>query len=182
MKKLLKLCFKIALVLVILGVGAVVALRMMFPPEKLKAMALEYAKNDLQREISFDGISLNLVGVTLDNFAISENTTFKNGTFAKADKLVVKIALKPLFKKRVEIATVQLDGLDVNVIKNKNGSFNFDSLIRLGPGCKTGRKSPDRLGRFGLCAGGRKNRRERLRLFLQRFADGDGSLFKRPQH
>ena len=129
MKKLLKLCFKIALVLVILGVGAVVALRMMFPPEKLKAMALEYAKNNLQREISFDGISLNLVGVTLDNFAISENTTFKNGTFAKADKLVVKIALKPLFKKRVEIATVQLDGLDVNVIKNKNGSFNFDSLI-----------------------------------------------------
>lgn len=129
MKKLLKLCFKIALVLVILGVGAVIALRMMFPPEKLKAMALEYAKNNLQREISFDGISLNLVGVTLDNFAISENTTFKNGTFAKADKLVVKIALKPLFKKRVEIATVQLDGLDVNVIKNKNGSFNFDSLI-----------------------------------------------------
>lgn len=129
MKKLLKLCFKIALVLVILGVGALVALRMMFPPEKLKAMALEYAKNNLQREISFDGISLNLVGVTLDNFAISENTTFKNGTFAKADKLVVKIALKPLFKKRVEIATVQLDGLDVNVIKNKNGSFNFDSLI-----------------------------------------------------
>lgn len=129
MKKLLKLCFKIAVVLVILGVGALITLRIMFPPEKLKAMALEYAKNNLQREITFDDVSLNLVGVTLDNFAISENTTFQNGTFAKADKLVVKIALKPLFKKRVEISTVQLDGLDVNVIKNKNGSFNFDSLI-----------------------------------------------------
>ncbi len=129
MKKFLKLCFKIALVLVILGVAALVALRLMFPPEKLKSMALEYAKNNLQREISFDGISLNLVGVTLDNFAISENTTFQNGTFAKADKLVVKIALKPLFKKRVEIATVQLDGLDVNVIKKQDGSFNFDTLV-----------------------------------------------------
>ena len=129
MKKFLKLCFKIALVLVILGVAALVALRLMFPPEKLKSMALEYAKNNLQREISFDGISLNLVGVTLDNFAISENTTFQNGTFAKADKLMVKIALKPLFKKRVEIATVQLDGLDVNVIKKQDGSFNFDTLI-----------------------------------------------------
>lgn len=129
MKKLFKLCFKIAVVLVILAAGALITLRVMFPPEKLKAMALEYAKNNLQREISFDGISLNLVGVTLDNFAVSENTTFKNGTFAKADKLVVKVALKPLFKKRVEISTVQLDGLDVNVIKNKDGSFNFDSLI-----------------------------------------------------
>lgn len=129
MKKLLKLCFKIAVVIVILGAAALIALRFMFPPEKLKAMALEYAKTNLQREITFDDISLNLVGVTLDNFAISENTTFQNGTFAKADKLVVKIALKPLFQKRVEISTVQLDGLDVNVIKNADGSFNFDTLI-----------------------------------------------------
>ena len=129
MKKLLKLCFKIAAVIVILGAAALIALRFMFPPEKLKAMALEYAKTNLQREITFDDISLNLVGVTLDNFAISENTTFQNGTFAKADKLVVKIALKPLFEKRVEISTVQLDGLDVNVIKNADGSFNFDTLI-----------------------------------------------------
>ena len=129
MKKFLKLCLKIAVVLVILGVGALVTLRLMYPPEKLKAMALEYAKNNLQREISFDDISLNLVGVTLDNFAISENTTFQNGTFAKADKLVVKIALQPLFQKRVEISTVQLDGLNINVIKNQDGSFNFDTLI-----------------------------------------------------
>ncbi len=129
MKKFLKLCLKIVLVLVILGVAALVALRLMFPPEKLKSMALEYAKNNLQREITFDDISLNLVGVTLDNFAISENTSFQNGTFAKADKLVVKIALKPLFKKRVEIGTVELDGLNINVVKNQDGTFNFDTLI-----------------------------------------------------
>ena len=129
MKKFLKLCFKIAVVIVILGAAALIALRLMFPPEKLKAMALEYAKTNLQREITFDDVSLNLVGVTLDNFAISENTSFQNGTFAKADKLVVKIALKPLFKKRVEISTVQLDGLDINVVKNADGSFNFDTLI-----------------------------------------------------
>ena len=129
MKKFLKVCFKIAVVLVILAVAAFVALRLMFPPEKLKAMALEYAKTNLQREITFDDVSLNLVGVTLDNFAISENTTFQNGTFAKADKLVVKIALKPLFQKRIEISTVQLDGLDINVVKNADGTFNFDTLI-----------------------------------------------------
>ena len=123
MKKFLKLCFKIGLVLVILAAGALVALRLMFPPEKLKAMALEYAKNNLQREISFDKVSFNLIGVTLNNFALSENTTFQNGTFVRADKLVVKVALMPLLKKRVEISTVSLDGLDVNLQKNKDGSW-----------------------------------------------------------
>ena len=129
MKKLFKLLVKIAVVCVILLAVGLVALRIMFPPEKLKTMAVDYAKNNLQREISFDKISFNVIGVTLDNFALSENTSFQNGTFVKADKLVVKLALMPLLKKRVEIATVSVDGLDVNVIKNKNGSFNFDTLI-----------------------------------------------------
>ncbi|WP_432634222.1 AsmA family protein [Candidatus Avelusimicrobium sp.] len=129
MKKLFKLLVKIAVVCVILLAAGLIALRIMFPPEKLKAMAVDYAKTNLQREISFDKISFNVIGVTLDNFALSENTTFKNGTFVKADKLVVKLALMPLLKKRVEISTVSVDGLDVNVIKNKDGSFNFDTLI-----------------------------------------------------
>lgn len=129
MKKLFKLLLKIAIVLVILGVAALAVLRIMFPPEKIKAIALDYAKNTLHREIKFDGLSFNLIGVTLDNFAMSEAETFQAGTFVKADKLSVKVALMPLLKKRVEIATVLVDGLDVNVIKQKDGSFNFDSLI-----------------------------------------------------
>lgn len=129
MKKLLKLLLKTVIILAVLGVAALVALRIMFPPEKIKSMALDYAKNTLHREITFDGLSFNLIGVTLDNFALSEAETFKAGTFVKADKLSVKVALWPLLKKRVEISTVIVDGLDVNVIKQKNGAFNFDSLL-----------------------------------------------------
>lgn len=129
MKKLFKLLLKTVIVLAVLGVAALAALRIMFPPEKIKAMALDYAKNTLHREIAFDGLSFNLIGVTLDNFALSENDSFQAGTFVKADKLSVKVALAPLLKKRVEIAAVTVDGLDVNVIKQKDGSFNFDSLI-----------------------------------------------------
>ncbi len=129
MKKLFKLLLKTVLVLAVLGVAALAALRMMFPPEKIKAMALDYAKNTLHREIAFDGISFNIIGVTLENFALSEDHSFQAGTFVKADKLSVKVALMPLLKKRVEIAAVTVNGLDVNVIKQKDGSFNFDSLI-----------------------------------------------------
>lgn len=129
MKKLLKLLLKTVLVLAVLGVAALVALRIMFPPEKIKAIALDYAKNTLHREITFDGLSFNLIGVTLDNFAMSEADSFQAGTFVKADKLSVKVALMPLLKKRVEIATVIVDGLNVNVVKQKDGAFNFDSLI-----------------------------------------------------
>lgn len=129
MKKFIKLLVKFAIVLAILLIAGVITLRVMFPPEKLKSMALNFAKEKLNREVTFDKVSLNLVGMTLDNFALSEDGSFKNGTFVKANQLVVKVALKPLFKKRVEIATVGMDGVDVKIMKQKNGSFNFDSMI-----------------------------------------------------
>lgn len=129
MKKLIKFLLKAALVFVVLLVAGVITLKVMYPPEKLKEIALNYAKENLHREITFSDVSLNLVGVTLDNFALSEDGGFSNGTFAKADKLVVKVALKPLFKKHIEISTVGLDGLDVKIIKLKNGKFNFDSML-----------------------------------------------------
>ncbi len=130
MKKLLKILLVLAAIAVVLVIAALITLKIMFPPEKLKAMAQSYAQQTLNREVTFSDVSLNLIGVTLDDFAISERGTFAaNGTFAKADKAVVKIALKPLFKKRIEIGSVGLEGLDINVTKGQDGKFNFDDLI-----------------------------------------------------
>lgn len=128
MKKLIKIIVILALIGFIAIVGGLVTLRLMFPPEKVKQMTLDYAKNTWHREIKFDAVSFNLVGITLTNFAMSEENSFEQGTFVKAERVEAKAALWPLFKKRVEIATVRIDGLDVFIQKNKDGSFNFDSL------------------------------------------------------
>ena len=53
---------------------------------------LDYAKNNLHREMSFDKLSFNLIGVTLENFALSESSTFQEGTFVKADKFITFIS------------------------------------------------------------------------------------------
>ena len=128
MKKLIKWGIKIILGLAVLAVFGLVALRLMFPPEKIKQLTLNYAKNTFNREIKFDSVSFNLIGITLNNFAMSEENSFAQGTFVKADRVEAKAALWPLLKKRVEIAAVRIDGLDVFIQKNKDGSFNFDSF------------------------------------------------------
>lgn len=129
MKKYLRLCIKLGVLLAVLALAALAALRLMFPPEKIKQLTLDYAKTNLQREISFDAVSFNLIGITLTNFALSEQDSFAQGTFIQAKRLQAKAALWPLLKKRVEISTVYIDGLEVNIQKNKDGSFNFDSLL-----------------------------------------------------
>ena len=129
MKKIIKIGMSIVLLGLIAAVAGLVTLRLMYPPEKVKQMVLTYAQNNLHREIKFDSVSFNLVGITLTNFALSEENSFEQGTFIKADRLEAKAALKPLLQKRVEISTVRIDGLDVFIQKNQDGSFNFDTLV-----------------------------------------------------
>ena len=72
MKKLIKLAGILFLSLAVLCVVGLITLRLMFPPEKIKQMTLTYAQNTLHREIKFDSVSFNLIGITLTNFAMSE--------------------------------------------------------------------------------------------------------------
>ncbi len=128
MKKLIKILLICGVTLVVLLGAGLITLKVMFPPEKLKAMAESYTKDNFHREISFDDVSFNLIGITLDNFALSEEDSFEKGTFVKADKLQVKVALKPLFQKKIEVSSLIVNGLEINVVKQADGSFNFDSL------------------------------------------------------
>ncbi len=118
-----------AVILAVLAGGALFTLYKMYPPAKLKTMAQEYVAKKFQREISFDNISFTWIGFTLNNFALSENSTFADGTFIKADKLTAHVAVKPLLKKRIEITTLEADGLHINILKQKDGTFNFDTLL-----------------------------------------------------
>ncbi len=114
----------IGLLLTAIGLGI---LRLMFPPEKIKQIAIDYVQNTWHREVTFDSVSFNLIGFTLNNFALSEPESFSNGTFIKANQLEAKAAFFPLLKKRIEITSLSLDGIEIHIQKNKDGSFNFDS-------------------------------------------------------
>ncbi len=129
MKKLLKWVGILAGVAAILLVAAFFTLKAIFPEEKVKSIIQTYAQNTLKREVTFTDLSFNLIGITLKDLAISESTTFEQGTFIKAQNVTVKVALLPLLKKQINITTIGLKGIEVNVLKNKEGTFNFDDLL-----------------------------------------------------
>ncbi|MDR0292224.1 MAG: AsmA family protein [Elusimicrobium sp.] len=129
MKKLIKIAAVLGIIFVILVVAAAVAVRRMFPPEKIYAMVHDYVKTNYNREIKFDDVSFRIIGVDLSNFAISEKGTFENGTFAKADNIVVKIALAPLLRKNIKVSTIGLEGFAAAVTRDEKGQFNFADLI-----------------------------------------------------
>jgi len=104
LKKLLKIALVLGVILIVLIVAAAITVRRMFPPEKISAMVHDYVKTNYNREVKFDNVSFRIIGVDLSNFALSEKGGFNNGTFAKADNFVVKIALGPLLQKNIKVS------------------------------------------------------------------------------
>lgn len=128
-KKLIKFVCIAAIVLLVLVSAGLFTLYKMYPPAKLKGMLQQYVADNFHREVTFEDLSFTWIGFTLKNFALSENNTFSDGTFIKADKLTAHVAVKPLLKKRIEISTIESDGLTIQIIQKKDGSFNFDTLL-----------------------------------------------------
>lgn len=132
MKKLFKFFMILFVLFVLFIIGGLITLRIMFPAAKIKSMAQEYVKTNFNREIDYKDYSFNLVGVTINKFAVSEVSSFKEGTFVSAKKLVVKLDFNALLNKKIEIKTLGLEDFTANIIKYKDGKFNFDDLLLIG--------------------------------------------------
>lgn len=130
MKKLKILLVSFVGLGIILFLTAVIAIKTFLPEDKIKTYITDYAKNNLNREISFDNLSFTLIGINLDNFKMSEKATFNEGTFIKADKFTIKISPLPLLSKKIKISNVLMQSIDINVTKDKDGIFNFDDMIK----------------------------------------------------
>ncbi len=128
MRKLLKFLLVMSIILLSLIGGGWVALKHYVSPQKIQNWVAQYAKENWNREVSFHSVSFNWIGLTLRDFSLSEEISFANGTFIQARTLVAKVAVKPLLKKRIEINTLQLDGLELNLVQQKDGNFNFASF------------------------------------------------------
>ncbi|MFA6914444.1 MAG: AsmA-like C-terminal region-containing protein, partial [Endomicrobiia bacterium] len=65
----------------------------------------------------------------LENFAMSEKSTFADGTFIKAKQLIVKINVLPLLHKEITIDTLGIDNMYVEIKRDEEGKFNFNDII-----------------------------------------------------
>ncbi|MCL2390124.1 MAG: AsmA family protein, partial [Endomicrobia bacterium] len=98
--------------------------------EKIRSYVDGASQKYIGRNIKYDKLSFNLIGITLKGFAISEKRGFENGTFAKADKFIINIELKPLFKREIRVNKIGVSGLEINIVKDKDGKFNFDDITQ----------------------------------------------------
>ena len=131
----MKLFLKISLAIFSLFLIVIVGFALVFDPNDYKDDIITLVKNKSGRELSIPGdISLSLfpwVGLELGKVEIGNAKGFTDKAFAKIDHLQVRVKLWPLLQKKLEADTLVIEGLLLNLAKNKQGVTNWDDLNQL---------------------------------------------------
>ena len=130
----MKLFFKISIAIILILIIAVVGFAVVFNPNDYKDDIITLVKEKTGRELSVPGdISLSLfpwIGIDLGKIEISNAKGFGKQPFARMDHLQVRVKLWPLLKQQLEADTIVIEGLKLNLAKNRQGISNWDDLAQ----------------------------------------------------
>ena len=144
----MKIFFKISLAIVALLLIAIIGFAIVFDPNDYKDDIIKVVKDKTGRELSIPGdISLSLfpwIGIDLGKVEISNAKGFGNKPFAKMEHLQVRAKLWPLFKQQLEADTIVIEGLKLNLAKNRQGISNWDDLSKTTSKTKPAAKTKDK--------------------------------------
>lgn len=114
--------------LIALIVIAVIGLKLFFPVEKIKAIALEKATVMLQRPIGLDQADLSIwggLGVRLENVSVGNPQGFAGDPFFAAKSVDVKVAFWPLLSGKVQVKRLVIESPAISMHKLSNGTTNY---------------------------------------------------------
>jgi AsmA protein len=129
----MRILFKFIIFIVILVIAGLIALLFIVDPNDYKQEISSQVEKATGRTLTLDGdIKLSVfpwIALELGPLSLSNAAGFKADSFAKVQAAEIRIKLMPLLKKQLEMDTIILDGLALNLEKNKAGKTNWDDLV-----------------------------------------------------
>ena len=123
---------KIIVGLLLLVVVAVIVVPFVIDPNDYREQIQSVVKDKTGRDLVINGdLSLSIfpwIGVGVKDASLSNASGFKAKHFAEIKEANIKVKLLPLLSKQVEVSTVVLNGLRLNLEKNKAGKTNWADM------------------------------------------------------
>ncbi len=123
-------------VMLLLIAAAYVVLPMFIGPDKIKEEIVKQAREQTGRDLNITGdLDLSVfpwIGIKIDGVELSNAEGFGKAPFISVKHADVRVKLMPLLEKRVEVGTIKLDGVAINLIRKKDGTSNLDDLGKAG--------------------------------------------------
>ncbi|MGH8491116.1 MAG: AsmA family protein, partial [Gammaproteobacteria bacterium] len=136
MTKLLKIIVAVFGFVVILMVAAAIMIPMFVNPNDFKGEIIAQVEKTTGRKLELAGdIGLTVfpwLGLELGAITLGNAPGFGEQPFLRSERVQVRVKLLPLLQKQVEMDTVALEGLELNLARDKSGKSNWDDLLQKG--------------------------------------------------
>lgn len=118
--------------LLVLYLGAALALRTLVPPETVARWAEPRAEATLNRDVEIGGARLTIfphLGVALEDLTVGNLEDFQGPPLARAQSAELRVALWPLVRGDVVVDEAVGRGLDVRLQVDEEGDTNYGDLL-----------------------------------------------------
>ncbi len=110
---------------------AQVALMVLFPPAKVRALVQDQLRSALARDVRFADASLGIwppVRLTVRKLELAEPGGFERGAAFSTDAVNLDLDVFALLSKKVRVNTLALEKPAIHLLLRADGTTNFDSL------------------------------------------------------
>ncbi len=118
---------------ILLLVAAVIILPLVVDPNDFKDEIIAQVQKETGRTLQIEGdLKLSVfpwLGLEIGAVTLGNAPGFGEKPFAAAKSAAVRVKLMPLFSKEVEVDTIGVDGLVLNLAKARDGRTNWDDLV-----------------------------------------------------
>jgi len=132
MGKLIKWVIGILAALLLLIVAAVIVLPMVIDPNDYKDEIVKAVRDQTGRELVIaEPMDLSVfpwLGIAAGGVSLSNAPGFGDQPFASIGALQLKVKLLPLLSRKVQVDTIVLRDLSLNMARNANGKSNWEDL------------------------------------------------------
>ena len=130
MGKLGKVLGIVVLLVVVSFTGLIAFVHYYLTEERIKTLIIPQAEAALGRDVAIGDIKIGLLsGITINDFLIKEAD--KKNNFVSTKAFVLSYELLPLLQKKLIISEIRFDQPSVQILRDKNGQFNFSTLTLL---------------------------------------------------
>jgi len=130
MNKSGKIIGAIILVIIVGIAGLIAFVHFYLTEERVKEFIIPQAEATLGRKVAIGDIKIGLFsGITIKDFLIKEADRESNFVSTKA--FVLNYDLMPLLRKKIVINEIRFDEPTVQILRDKNGKFNYSTLTVL---------------------------------------------------
>ncbi len=130
MKKIIQIILITIVSLFILFFIFLATIPLWFPFEKVKDFVVQELSEKIGREVIIKDVKFNIIkGIELNGFSIKESKRYGNRDFIKDESIILKYNLLALIGRELVINKFEMISPYVEIIKEKDGRYNFSDII-----------------------------------------------------